>query len=85
MSIFYLCFGCLRMALPFDKVSTNFQPLLIRCSACLKRSTNLTRHDKQTKWYVNNILDCVKFMDKKESKSYLSKRKIKIIENFSKM
>ena len=45
----------------------------------------MMHHDKQTKRYVDSILDCVKFMDKKDRKSYLSKRKIKIIENLSKM
>ena len=42
-------------------------------------------YDKQTKRYVDSILDCIKFMDKKDRKSYLSKRKIKINENLSKM
>ena len=42
-------------------------------------------YDKQTKRYVDSILDCVKFMDKKDRKSYLSKRKIKINENLSKL
>ena len=40
---------------------------------------------KQTKQYIDSILDCLKFMNKKETKLYLSKRKIKIIENLSKM
>ena len=40
-------------------------------------------YDKQTKRYVDSILDCIKFMDKKDKKSYLSKRKIKIAENLS--
>ena len=42
-------------------------------------------YDKQTKRYVDSILDCIKFMDKKDRKSYLSKRKIKINENLSKL
>ena len=42
-------------------------------------------YDKQTKRYVDSILDCMKFMGKKDKKSYLSKRKIKIVENLSKM
>ena len=32
-------------------------------------------YDKQTKRYVDSILDCIKFMDKKESTSYLSGEK----------
>ena len=30
-------------------------------------------YDKQTKRYVDSILDCIKFMDKKDKKRYLCK------------
>ena len=35
-------------------------------------------YDKQTKRYVDSILDCVKFMDKKDGTRYLTKRRTKI-------
>ena len=38
-------------------------------------------YDKQTKRYDDSILDCIKFMDKTDRKSYLTKRKVKINEN----
>ena len=42
-------------------------------------------YDKQTKRYVDSILDCIKFMDKKGVTRYLTKRRTKINDNLSKL
>ena len=41
--------------------------------------------DKHMKRYVKSLLECVELMDKKDATKYISKRKMNINQNLSKM
>ena len=42
-------------------------------------------YDKQTKRYIESVLSCIKYIDKKTGVMYINKRKLKMVENATKI